>query len=221
MALEESVLAIRAEQLWEIIPYTGAGFIAAGNEVLDRIAGHCLFLKRSGAEEDPLYKQLITYAIISYTGGEHDGTVPGKYFFLLRRMPGQTEQRLHNMLHLGVGGHVNPRGTEKPGAQFLLSELKREITEELSFLNNSVIEDVKFRGFLNDDTIEVGRFHIGLLYEIRMSGMDIAINEPHKISAEWVQREDLSNYHEGLETWSQIAYDALYSLPNDLSAANK
>ena len=91
--------------------------------------------------------------------------------------------------------------------ELLIYELKRELSEEVKLLNGCLIEDIEFIGFLNDDTIPVGRVHIGLLYNIHVSNKEVYINETDKMTAEWIQKSDLVEFYEGMETWSKIAFD--------------
>jgi predicted NUDIX family phosphoesterase len=51
------------------------------------------------------------------------------------------------------------------------------------------------------------RAHIGLLHNIRVSGKDIHINEPDKMTAAWIEKSNLAEFYEGMETWTKIAYD--------------
>jgi len=196
-ALEELVFAIPTDELWKLLTYKEKGLIKRTGDVLNRIVQHGLFRKRSESEEDPSFKQIIPYAIISNKDS----------YYVFRRITGQTEKRLHNKLHLGVGGHMNPGGSKGPGEQYLINELKREFFEEVKLLNGCSIEDIEFIGFINDDSISVGRVHIGLLYMILVSNKDVVINETDKMSAEWIDKSDLFEYFEEMETWTKIAID--------------
>jgi len=195
--MDELVLAFPTEKLWELLTYSEKGLIRGNSEVLKKIVHNGLFLRRSELEEDDSFKQIISYAIISNN----------QSFYLFRRKSGQTEKRLHNKFSLGVGGHMNP---DKPGVskeQYLINELKRELFEEVKLLNGCLIEDIKFIGFLNDDTIPVGRVHIGLLYNIHVSNKEVYINETDKMEADWIEKSNLPEFYKGMETWSKIAFD--------------
>ena len=104
---------------------------------------------------------------------------------------------------------MNPAGEQLPEEQYLLGELERELHEELSFADGCTIEEITFRGFLNDDNIEVGRFHIGLLYSIRLSGKNIAVLETEKLTGMWVEKQHLMDYYDVMETWSQFIVDEI------------
>jgi len=195
--MEELVFTFPTDELWKLLPYKKKGLIRGKSEVLKKIVLNGLFLRRSQAEEDPSFKQIISYAIISHKDS----------YFLFRRTAVQTEKRLRNKFSLGVGGHMNPDDSMESKEQYLIYELKRELSEEVKLLNGCLIEDIEFIGFLNDDTIPVGRVHIGLLYNIHVSNKEVYINETDKMTAEWIQKSDLVEFYEGMETWSKIAFD--------------
>ena len=196
--MEELVFAIPTDELWKLITYNEKGLTKENSAVLKRIIQNGLFRKRSELEEDPSFKQIIPYAIISNK----------ESFCLFKRTSKQTEKRLHNKFSLGVGGHMNPGNSKESKEQYLINELKRELFEEVKLLNGCLIEDIEFIGFINDDTISVGRVHIGLLYNIHVSNKDVVINEPDKMTADWIDKPDLAEFYEGMETWTKITFDS-------------
>jgi predicted NUDIX family phosphoesterase len=205
---EELVFAFPTAGFWKLIAYKKKGLIKGNSEALKRIVQDGLFLGRSGLEEDPSFKQIIPYAIISYKEPEQSGIRQSQSFYLFRRRPGQTEKRLHNKFSLGVGGHMNPGDSTESKEQYLIDELKRELYEEVKLLNGCLIEDIEFIGFINDDTIPVGRVHIGLLYHIHVSNKELYINEAEKMTADWIDKSNLADFYGGMETWTKIAFDS-------------
>lgn len=208
--MEELVFAFPTEELWKLLSYKKQGFIKGNSEVLKRIVQNGLFLRRSELEEDPSFKQIIPYAIISCENPDPSAGIEfreSQSFYLFKRSLEQTEKRLQNKLSLGVGGHMNPVHFMESEEQYLIDELKRELFEEVNLLNDCSIEEIEFIGFINDDTISVGRVHIGLLYNIHVSNKNLAINEPDKMTAEWIEKPDLSEFYKRMETWTKIAYD--------------
>jgi len=195
--LQELVFAIPTDELWKLLTYKEKGLIKENSEVLKRVVQNGLFRKRSELEEDPSFKQIIPYAIISNK----------ESFFLFKRTSRQTEKRLHNKFSLGVGGHMNQSNSKESEEHYLIHELKRELFEEIKLLNGCSIEDVEFIGFINDDTISVGSVHIGLLYNIHVSNKDVVINETDMMTADWIDKPDLAEFYEGMETWTKIAFD--------------
>ncbi len=205
--MDELVLAIRTDDLWDLITYKEKGLISGNSDVLKKIVRNSQFRKRNELEEDPSFKQIIPYAIISYKGPERTGIGRSQSFYLFKRTSEQTEKRLHNKYSLGVGGHMNPGNFMESEEQYLIDELKRELFEEVKLLNGCLIEDIDFIGFINDDTISVGKVHIGLLYIIHVSNKDVHINEPDKMTADWIEKPNLASFYEGMETWTKITFD--------------
>ncbi len=195
--MEELVFAIPTNELWELISYKEESLLKEDSEVLQKIIQKGLFRKRSELEEDPSFKQIIPYAIISNKNS----------YFLFKRTSKQTEKRLHNKFTLGVGGHMNPRNSKEPKEQYLINELKRELFEEVKLSKDCLIENIEFIGFINDDTIPVGRVHIGLLYNIQVSNKSVYISETDKMTADWIEKQNLAEFYEGMETWTKIIFD--------------
>ena len=195
--MEELVFAFPTDELWKLLTYKEQGLIHGNSAALKILVQKGLFRKRKEVEEDLQFKQLIPYGVIS---SNHS-------FYLFKRSSGQTEKRLQNLFSLGVGGHMNPGNSTEPEEHYFIDELKRELFEELRLLNDCRIEDIEFIGFINDDTIPVGRFHIGLLYNIRVSNKEVFVNETDKMTAEWIGKPNLADFYEGMETWSKIVVD--------------
>lgn len=195
--MDELVFAVPTALLWDIIEYKEQGFIPGNTSVLNRLVHDGIFRRRDKLENDPSYKQIIPYAIISNL----------EFYYLFKRSAGQREKRLHNKLSLGIGGHMNPDCSNVYNEQYVINELKRELFEELRLEGNCIIEEIEFIGFINDDTIPVGRAHIGLLYDIRVSHRYLSVKETDKMSAEWVDKARLTKLYELLETWTRIAFD--------------
>lgn len=195
--MDELVFAIPTAEIWNLLTYKEQGLIYVNSNTLKMIVLKGLFRERNELEEDPSYKQIIPYAVISSNGS----------YFLFKRSPGQTEKRLQNLYSLGVGGHMNPGILQRFEEQYVIDELKREFFEEVILSDGCHIEDIEFIGFINDDSIPVSRVHIGLLYNIRVSNKDIQVYETDKMTASWIERPDLAEFYEGMETWTKIVFD--------------
>lgn len=164
------------------------------DEVFDAIAEKHFFIDRATAETSPQYKQVIPYILIRYDDS----------WFLLQRTQKQTEVRLHDKLSLGIGGHINP---ETPD---ILDGLRKELDEEVEIGGDY---DLTFVGILNDDTTDVGRVHLGVVYVLDTHERDVHVVETEKMSGRWVPREDLARHRDAMESWSQIAFDAIDHFP--------
>lgn len=195
--MDELVFAVPADEIWNLLTYTGQGLISGSSDVLKMIVRKGLFRRRNELEEDPSFKQIIPYAVISCN----------ESYFLFKRKSGQAEKRLQNLYSLGVGGHMNPGGSAESEEQYIIGELKRELDEELIFSDSCSIEEIEFIGFINDDTIPVSRVHIGFLYNIRVSSQDLYVSETDKMTALWVERSGLADFYDRMETWTRIVFD--------------
>jgi predicted NUDIX family phosphoesterase len=163
------------------------------------------FVDRPTAEADPDYKQIIPYAVVRHVDR----------YFLLRRKSAQSEQRLHDKLSIGVGGHINPPEAAAARVDDVIADgLTREINEELVIApgyRETLI------GLINDDTTEVGRVHLGILFEVDSVSLDVQVRETHKMDGTWALLDHVEQNYDRLETWSQIVFDS-YLYPRFLRA---
>ncbi|MCX7656040.1 MAG: NUDIX domain-containing protein [Treponemataceae bacterium] len=119
------------------------------------------FIPRAEAEQDRSYKQLIPYCLVKNRSG----------LFLCYERRG-TEERLHGLRSLGIGGHINPgdkpsNGQELLGTSTILKEtihraLRREVAEEIGV---SVFpEAYTCLGLIQEEESAVGLVHVGVVY---------------------------------------------------------
>jgi len=202
--MPEKVFVLPASSLWDRVPYVEKGLITEGIDELTMLVTRCgSFIDRPKAEDDPAYKQIIPYAVIRHS----------ERYFLLQRKSTQSEQRLHNRSSIGVGGHINPL-EGAPESDVIGGCLTREINEEL-FIAPGYRETLI--GLINDDTTEVGRVHLGVLFEIDSLSLDVQVRETHKMDGAWALLDHLEQSYDKLETWSQIVFDS-YLYPRFLRA---
>ncbi len=175
-----------------IVP--GAGWLgvrtAGLREALDAVAREGRFVPRPLAEDDPTHKQVIPYLVLR----------DGARWFLMRRTRAGGDARLHDRWSIGVGGHLNP------GDGDVLGGLRREWAEE--FVADFVPVFVPF-GLLNDDTTAVGSVHVGVVYLADAAGREVAIRETDKLSGAFATTAAVAAVRDQMETWSQLAFDAL------------
>jgi predicted NUDIX family phosphoesterase len=158
-------------------------------QIIDVIDRAHFFILRADAEVSPQYRQVIPYVVVTH----------GDDVFTLRRTPKQSEARLHHKVSIGVGGHINP-------GNGIVEGLRKELDEEIAIANDY---DLQFAGILNDETTDVGRVHLGVVYLLRSSGRNVTVRETEKMTGKWLARRELRPLRESMESWSQIVYDAL------------
>jgi predicted NUDIX family phosphoesterase len=109
------------------------------------------------------------------------------------RLAGGSDRRLHGRASFGVGGHI---GADDGG---ILVALEREWREEVE-----TAELPRFTplGLLNDDSDEVGRVHLGIVFLAELSSPEIAVREREKLAGSLVSVERAVARASELEGWS-------------------
>jgi predicted NUDIX family phosphoesterase len=155
-------------------------------EILDRARTAGGYYPRPAAESDRSLKQIIPYLVLR----------DGDLIFLMKRTKGGGDARLHDHYTVGVGGHMNP------GDGSILGGLAREWREELEA---DFLPEFVFVGLLNDDTVDVGVHHLGVVYVADAAGRPVTVRETHKLSGSFEPIDVVMNVYDRLETWSQLA----------------
>jgi predicted NUDIX family phosphoesterase len=163
---------------------------AALDEAIATIAQLGEYRPRGAMEADPSWKQIIPYLVLR----------DGDRYFLMRRTRAGGDVRLHDRWSIGVGGHLNP----SDGGLDL--GLVREWQEEL---DADFVPSFRPIGLLNDDTTDVGRVHLGVVYEADAAGRPVAIRETDKLTGAFATAGEVARVADDLETWSRIAFELL------------
>lgn len=162
---------------------------------------HAHFLPRSAAENDPSFKQVIPYAILT-----HGGRI---LHYVRGRKTG--EQRLAAKGSIGIGGHVNRSDLDAPeiSATTYHNGVRREVAEEIIF-RGPAQESV--RALLNDDSTEVGRVHLGVVHIFELPDDRVAPGESEITELGFLTQAELRGRYDALENWSRICFDGLDGL---------
>lgn len=186
----ELVYAVPRDLLFgDVEPWLGVRLDGVGS-VLERARAAGDFVPRPFAEVDRSLKQIIPYLILR----------DGGRIFLMRRTRAGGDARLHDHYTIGVGGHLNP------GDGDVRSGLEREWREEIEA---EFMPDFEFVGLLNDDTVDVGIHHLGIVYVADAAGRTVAVKETDKLSGSFETLDAVLAVYGDMETWSQLALDAL------------
>lgn len=191
--MSESILVVRREYL---APYLTEdfGLITEGVEEIVRvIEAHHEFRPRPEMETDPEYKQIIPYVLVTR----------GAEAFVMQRLKKGGEQRLHGLLSLGVGGHIDP--VDEAGGSALTAGLRREVDEEVALERAASLTPL---GVINNDRDEVGRVHLGFLFRLEAEGA-VTVRETEKLSGSFMPIAALPALRDKMEGWSQIALEVL------------
>lgn len=212
---EERILAVPRETLFENEELAFQG-TATEEELIGRlmnnIGSDLMVVRRGGGHKDSEpaennaeinydLKQPIPYAILRR----------GNEIYAYERLSGGGEERLHNMVSLGLGGHMNLEPTATSFMETLYLNLARELEEEVD-IQASENYEMKVVGFINDDLNDVGRVHIGVLVVIDLEeSATVEVRETEQLRGYWTNLDELNKpeVYERLEAWSQITVNAL------------
>ena len=195
---DESVLVIKRELFDEIGTFQGISteidkylpaFLNPSNNI---------FILRELAEDDPIHKQIIPYAIFKH----------GDKFLKYLRGKKSGEQRLASKSSIGIGGHINQDDFNSSSLEkdTYLTGIEREINEELIIncdYNNLPI------ALINDDSNDVGQVHLGVVHLFDLESNRVEAGEANIENLEFLSSEDLLREKDNLESWSQICVDHL------------
>lgn len=169
-----------------------------------KFPGNAELAWRSEAETWSDRKHLIVYPIV---------TLGGKVLNYRRTKSGG-EGRLHGMRSLGFGGHVTNDDCERyqddepdswSSPRSLAKAALRELHEELDIRHEVTLNYV---GAISDDSDDVGRVHLGLVFEARLTAdpslpLPVA-KEPCIAELEFKGLDELRESAAGFESWSRI-----------------
>jgi predicted NUDIX family phosphoesterase len=188
--VEELVYAVARDTLFEdVVPWRGVRRDDVA-EILRRVDERGSHVPRPAAENDRTLKQIIPYLVLR----------DGGRIFLMKRTRAGGDARLHDRYSIGIGGHLNPADGS------ILDGLEREWREEL---DAGFVPPFEFVGLLNDDTVDVGMHHLGLVYVADASGRQVGVRETHKLSGSFERIEVVRAAYDLMETWSQLVLEAI------------
>ncbi len=160
---------------------------------LDLIKNNYQFKRRGDVETDDSFQQIIPYIVFSCKDK----------FFIYKYLGGAGEQRLHDTYQIGVAGHINQ--IDLNGGNILEEGMMREWNEEVDYKGNLL--DKKLVGILNDDSGDVEKVHLGLVYSFIGDSPEISIKEKEKMQGEMVNLKDIQEYIKNTKgAWIHTVY---------------
>ena len=67
---------------------------------------------------------------------------------------------------------------------------QRELEEEVGLLESNS-QNLEYIGFINDDTNDVGKVHIGVVFKIKVNSNDIEVRETDTLKIQWLEKSVL------------------------------
>lgn len=196
-ALRERILVVKQRILFGARNeryFKGFKPLTPESEIFIKLVLDCHeFLPRAQVETDSTYKQVIIYNIFVY----------GNKVFVYKRTRKSADKRLYHMYSIGVGGHVNERDKYRAIEKhnLLAKALRREFHEEILYRKRY---DVKFVGFINDDSNAIGRVHFGLVYLLKGSSPEINVKKGEVTAGRLKAFGEIKYIASKMETWSKI-----------------
>lgn len=161
------------------------------------------FRPRDEVEQDPSFKQLIPYCLLSHR------TPSGRIeLFQYTRGSGQGENRLHAKQSVGIGGHISQVDGAACGQQTYDEGLRRELSEEVD-LRSAYLQRVV--GLINDDSTPVGSVHLGVVHLFELEEPSVEPREADLLDAGFRPVEELLADTSRFESWSRICLEALFA----------
>jgi len=195
--MTEQVLVVPTEEFHNLGYFQG--FSNDAEKYLPLVDKHpkTSYKSRPEMENDPTFKQLIPYCLFKC----------GDKFLTYKRGTGQGESRLHAKRSLGIGGHISTEDQSGEEPDFIRG-MTREIAEEVNF-DSEMINNTKLIGFINDDSNDVGKVHLGVIHLFDIATTNVQSNEEDMLDIEFVDKQFLLDHIDEYESWSQIAIKEL------------
>lgn len=152
-------------------------------------------LPRSVAEHSPQFLQVIPYIVVF----SRDTLRVLQY----RRTKKGGDERLYGNWSVGVGGHINLQDAANGKLSFsamVNRALLREFNEEFAY--DDFCLTATPAGLIYDDSNDVGRVHIGIVYYATAAGVYCVDTERHTDFG-FVSLNDVYE-DEGYESWSRL-----------------
>ncbi len=203
----EQVLVVKADWIHSL--HQTRGFLTEIHPDFFRdLKKEAFFIDRPTAEGDPGFRQVIPYVLVCNNG----------MYLTVMRHKTQGEQRLHNKMSFGIGGHINPVDGDED--DILNAAMKRELSEELQVDDPPGWDELEPLGLICDDTDEVSRVHLGIVLRWDISSR-VDIRETDKMHGEYLAPAAIGAARDRLENWSRLVYDGLISLKAGMDHADK
>ncbi len=198
---DEQILVVKSDIIFEKGKWQG---LKTDNldYYIDLIKNNCEFKRRGDMENDPSFQQIIPYMLFSFKDN----------FFAYKYLSNAGEQRLvNNNYQLGVGGHINKEDVNGD-EDILETGMMREWEEEVNFKGHLL--EKKLVGIINDDSHDVEKVHLGLVYHFVGTSPDIQVKETDKMEGKLMTIQELTD-SVSHSAWMSIVYNQYLNKPNE------
>lgn len=192
----ETILCIENSVLAQEIP--SVGFIPMHQVDFDLflVPQYLWFAPRSIVEHREEFRQIIPYIILHYEN----------QIAVYSRTKKGAEERLHDRLSIGFGGHVALDDISLDGEiinphKTLTRAVQRELSEEVQYAS---IKTQKFIGLIYDDSDAVSRVHLGVVELWTLEEPVIISTEDSICECSFVTVDRLQLQMDKMEGWSKL-----------------
>lgn len=188
MGLPEDI--VFAEGVWQ-------GFLMDAHRtrhIIQLILNQAQWRTRFDAEKDENWQQIYPYALFKYQD---------QYAEFKRGVSNTSDSRLNMKYTLAVGGHVFKTDWQKAGS--LENFIQQIFHHDIQYQGNLTVKPI---GIINDNSDDLGRYHIGVVFLLEGDNPNLVSNihtELRLIKLADMTGEDVSF----LERWSQMIYRQL------------
>ena len=193
---DEQIIVVSRELLFDNEKNAFNGFLSKndvqGEEIFNTFKNYEV-KRRGDMEEDPSYKQLISYCLLENENDE---------ILVYQRLSGGGEERLHGQCSVGAGGHMNNVVGADSINEVLRVNAQRELNEEVG-LSEDRSQNMEYIGFINDDTNAVGKVHIGVVFKIKVKSSDVEVRETDTLKINWISQDEINDLNH-FESWSAL-----------------
>ncbi len=197
--LDEDVLVLRRSALPGYAPSPG---VHQNNVDVRALLAECFPMRRRRAEEDFDVVQLVSVFVLHY----------GDRLLTYKRSRRLPEARLHHTYSIAFGGHLNPDDSlplldlSVPDQALML--IIRELSEEIK-LPKDQAPQIVYRGLIYDDSREVSRQHLGIVYDVNLASEQFEIGERgFLIDAHFETVDEIAGRIGEFENWSEMLLDS-------------
>lgn len=193
---DEQIIVVPRTTLFDNETNAFNGFLSKSDVKGDNIfnsLSHYEVKRKGDMEENPDYKQLISYCLLENQNGE---------ILVYERLSGGGEERLHGQSSIGVGGHMNDVVGADSINEVLRVNAQRELEEEVG-LSTEDSQNMEYIGFINDDNNDVGKVHMGVVFKITVNSNDVEAKETDTLRIKWIEKGKIESYDD-FETWSAL-----------------
>ena len=163
---------------------------------------HCLYVRRKDAETNPDHKQVIPYVLFV-----HEDSI-----FSYRRGKSGGEGRLHEKYSVGIGGHIEDDDLQlfSKDSVGYYDAMQREVVEEV--ITDYPETSPQCVALINDDSVEVGQVHFGVVHIVRLARPEIRKRESAITDSGLIPVNKAIQDIDAYETWSQLCLERMDEL---------